>query len=86
MLLPILAPTTHKELEEEAIALGIAMQLTNILRDVGEDLAGSLFGAASACQRCYTQQRPVSQTEAGRSCIYWVGCPLPGHVSRLPGR
>ncbi|MDN4860670.1 phytoene/squalene synthase family protein [Priestia megaterium] len=38
MLLPILAPTTHKELEEEAVALGIAMQLTNILRDVGEDL------------------------------------------------
>ncbi len=38
MLLPILAPTTHKELEKEAIALGIAMQLTNILRDVGEDL------------------------------------------------
>lgn len=36
MLLPILAPTTHKELEEEAVALGIAMQLTNILRDVGK--------------------------------------------------
>ncbi|MBM7702625.1 phytoene/squalene synthase family protein [Metabacillus iocasae] len=38
MLLPILAPEHHKMLEEDAIALGIAMQLTNILRDVGEDL------------------------------------------------
>lgn len=37
MLLPILAPTTHQELEEGAIALGIGMQLTNILRDIGED-------------------------------------------------
>ncbi|WP_110114328.1 phytoene/squalene synthase family protein [Bacillus sp. CGMCC 1.16541] len=38
MLLPILAPENHKMLEEDAIALGIAMQLTNILRDIGEDL------------------------------------------------
>jgi phytoene synthase len=38
MLLPILAPKTHHQLKEQAIALGIAMQITNILRDVGEDL------------------------------------------------
>lgn len=38
MLLPILAPGRHQELKEDAIALGLAMQLTNILRDVGEDL------------------------------------------------
>lgn len=37
MLLPIIATENHYELEESAIALGIAMQLTNILRDVGED-------------------------------------------------
>lgn len=36
MLLPILAPG-RKDLKEGAIQLGIAMQLTNILRDVGED-------------------------------------------------
>lgn len=39
MLLPLLhsgAPI-EKELRESAISLGVAMQLTNILRDVGED-------------------------------------------------
>lgn len=36
MLLPILAPQ-QPDLRKSAIDLGIAMQLTNILRDVGED-------------------------------------------------
>lgn len=38
MLLPILAPGKVNELRQDAISLGLAMQLTNILRDVGEDL------------------------------------------------
>ncbi|MFN4214373.1 phytoene/squalene synthase family protein [Exiguobacterium sp.] len=42
MLLPILVPRPEEamkaELRQGAIDLGIAMQLTNILRDVGEDL------------------------------------------------
>ena len=38
MLLPILAPNNKEDLREGAIALGKAMQLTNILRDIGEDL------------------------------------------------
>lgn len=42
MLLPILAPAVkgaeREQLKQGAIDLGIAMQLTNILRDVGEDL------------------------------------------------
>ncbi|WP_026689379.1 phytoene/squalene synthase family protein [Alteribacter aurantiacus] len=38
MLLPILAPEKKERLREGAISLGIAMQITNILRDVGEDL------------------------------------------------
>ncbi|MFS0788861.1 phytoene/squalene synthase family protein [Shouchella sp. 1P09AA] len=38
MLNPILAPGHYQQLETSAIALGKAMQLTNILRDVGEDL------------------------------------------------
>ncbi|MDX5476693.1 MAG: phytoene/squalene synthase family protein, partial [Bacillaceae bacterium] len=38
MLLPILAPDNKEKLREGAIALGKAMQLTNILRDIGEDL------------------------------------------------
>lgn len=39
MLLPILAHQKgiNKEIKESAISLGVAMQLTNILRDVGED-------------------------------------------------
>lgn len=41
MTLPILGSEpgfSHKEVSEPAVALGIAFQLTNILRDVGEDL------------------------------------------------
>lgn len=47
MLLPILATQHHPELRQEAIDLGIAMQLTNILRDVGEDARNG---------RCYLPQ------------------------------
>ncbi len=36
MILPVLS-VRHKELEEGGIILGIAMQITNILRDIGED-------------------------------------------------
>ncbi|MFI8686641.1 phytoene/squalene synthase family protein [Rossellomorea sp. NPDC077527] len=38
MLLPILAPGKEQYLREDGIHLGYAMQLTNILRDIGEDL------------------------------------------------
>ncbi|TLS37571.1 phytoene/squalene synthase family protein [Pseudalkalibacillus caeni] len=38
MLLPILAPENKGELREGAVSLGIAMQITNVLRDIGEDL------------------------------------------------
>ena len=37
MLLPVLASETDKDLTQTAMNLGVAMQLTNILRDVGED-------------------------------------------------
>lgn len=37
MLLPLLTDTP-KKFQKEAIALGVAMQITNILRDIGEDL------------------------------------------------
>ncbi|SFK25800.1 Squalene/phytoene synthase [Marinilactibacillus piezotolerans] len=37
MLLPIIATENHQELTDIAISLGVAMQITNILRDVGED-------------------------------------------------
>ncbi|TSB46591.1 phytoene/squalene synthase family protein [Alkalicoccobacillus porphyridii] len=38
MLLPVLAPDNHLRLTEGGKALGTAMQITNILRDVGEDI------------------------------------------------
>lgn len=37
MLLPILAPEADAEVRHKAVRLGIALQLTNILRDVKED-------------------------------------------------
>jgi phytoene synthase len=37
MLTPILATKNHQKLNEFAVRLGYAMQITNILRDVGED-------------------------------------------------
>ncbi|MBC1397338.1 phytoene/squalene synthase family protein [Listeria fleischmannii] len=44
MLLPILATKNKKQAKSAAIALGQAMQLTNILRDVGEDfLEGRIY-------------------------------------------
>ncbi|MGE6630926.1 phytoene/squalene synthase family protein [Bacillus sp. NPDC077027] len=39
MLLPIIAPRKIERLREATMSLGIAIQLTNILRDVGEDAA-----------------------------------------------
>ncbi|WP_147804857.1 phytoene/squalene synthase family protein [Alkalicoccus halolimnae] len=38
MLLPILAPDAKEELKLSAVKLGYAMQITNILRDIGEDM------------------------------------------------
>jgi phytoene/squalene synthetase len=38
MLTPILAPKNYESLKDFALHLGYAMQITNLLRDVGEDL------------------------------------------------
>jgi phytoene synthase len=44
MLLPILAPDNYHALENFALKLGYAMQITNILRDIGEDyLQGRIY-------------------------------------------
>ena len=50
MLLPILhaASPVDDGLRDSAVALGVAMQLTNILRDVGEDLENA---SSTACAR-----------------------------------
>ncbi|MGG0642383.1 phytoene/squalene synthase family protein [Sporosarcina gallistercoris] len=37
MLLPIIASDSKRDCTDAAVSLGVAMQLTNILRDVGED-------------------------------------------------
>lgn len=37
MLLPIIASNSKRDCTDAAVSLGVAMQLTNILRDVGED-------------------------------------------------
>ena len=37
MLLPVIAPHTKEQLRNDAIALGQALQITNILRDIDED-------------------------------------------------
>lgn len=37
MLLPIIASNAPRDLSDAAVDLGVAMQITNILRDVGED-------------------------------------------------
>jgi 15-cis-phytoene synthase len=37
MLIPILSPEEHEALKPFAIHLGYGMQITNILRDIGED-------------------------------------------------
>ncbi|MDW0110111.1 phytoene/squalene synthase family protein [Sporosarcina aquimarina] len=37
MLLPIIASKSSKDCTDAAVSLGVAMQITNILRDVGED-------------------------------------------------
>jgi phytoene/squalene synthetase len=52
MLLPILAPSKHQELKEFAIQLGYAMQITNFLRDVGEDyLKGRIYIPQAALKK-----------------------------------
>lgn len=52
MLLPILAPNKIQVLHEGAIALGHAMQITNILRDIGEDLKiGRIYLPAEVMQK-----------------------------------
>lgn len=52
MLLPVLAPGKTVVLKEGAIALGYAMQITNILRDIDEDLQmGRLYLPAELMEK-----------------------------------
>ena len=59
MLLPIIASNSHRDLSIAAVDLGIAMQLTNILRDVGEDYYEK--------QRIYLPQEEMLKYQYSRS-------------------
>ncbi|WP_216830484.1 phytoene/squalene synthase family protein [Alkalihalobacterium elongatum] len=64
MLLPILAPNNELHLKNGAISLGLAMQLTNILRDVGEDLErGRVYIPADLMEKHdYTREELIKST------------------------
>ena len=55
MILPMLA-TDHQTITQPAIQLGIAMQLTNILRDVGEDYQHGRIYLPTECLHHYQLQ------------------------------
>lgn len=65
MLLPVLASNSSESLKQSAIDLGTAMQLTNILRDIGEDYRrGRVYLPKEVMQRfCYSNE------DLGRSVV-----------------
>lgn len=65
MLLPIIASGARRDCTSAAVSLGIAMQLTNILRDVGEDYRdkGRVYLPAEVMQQA---GYPVEHLAAGR--------------------
>nr|WP_240542847.1 phytoene/squalene synthase family protein [Exiguobacterium qingdaonense] len=74
MLLPILVPnqdaSTKRQLRQGAIDLGVAMQLTNILRDVGEDLTRDRIYLPRAMMRQYgVSEEMLRQREVTPSFI-----------------
>lgn len=62
MLLPIIASRSHRDLSIAVVDLGIAMQLTNILRDVGEDYYEK--------QRIYLPQEEMLNYQYSRSDLH----------------
>ncbi len=73
MLLPILAPGKYKVLKQDAIYLGYAMQLTNILRDVGEDLErGRIYIPREHYEAFgYTKEELISKTKSAEFIMVW---------------
>lgn len=65
MLGPLLGAAPHR-FREPGVGLGVAMQLTNVLRDVGEDLdAGRLYLPAEELARFGLDRAALEQREAG---------------------
>lgn len=73
MLLPILAPERKNELYDSAVSLGYGMQITNILRDVGEDLRRDrIYVPAEVMARHhYTEKDLKNKVNDGRFVAVW---------------
>lgn len=70
MLLPVLAPGKSERLRDGAIKLGLAMQLTNILRDIGEDLVkGRVYIPKELFEIHYYTQREFLHYEVNERFI-----------------
>ncbi len=60
MLLPVIASSREEPPVEEALSLGFAMQITNILRDVGEDLRmGRIYLPADLMARFHVKREDL---------------------------
>lgn len=72
MLLPVLS-SLHRTWRQQAVHLGVAMQLTNILRDVGEDYQrGRVYFPAECMEKYgYTMEDLASQTVDKRFKALW---------------
>ncbi|MDZ7799618.1 MAG: phytoene/squalene synthase family protein [Trueperaceae bacterium] len=82
MITPIAVEHATPEMQRDALALGEAMQLTNILRDVGEDLRlGRLYLPAQALHRYGVREDDL---QAGRVTDAYVG--LLRHLARRADR
>ncbi|SER45283.1 phytoene/squalene synthase family protein [Salisediminibacterium halotolerans] len=70
MLLPILAPGREKELYNSAVHLGYAMQITNILRDIGEDAGrGRIYIPEERMSKHGYSEEELQQGEVNQSFI-----------------
>ncbi|TWT01541.1 phytoene/squalene synthase family protein [Planomicrobium sp. CPCC 101079] len=76
MLLPIIASGSKVDCTDAAVSLGVAMQLTNILRDVGEDYRekGRIYLPAEELQRAGYRVGQLANAEITDSFIQvWEG-------------
>ncbi|MDN7242829.1 phytoene/squalene synthase family protein [Planococcus sp. N028] len=76
MLLPIIASNSKVDCTDSAVSLGVAMQLTNILRDVGEDYRGKgrVYLPLEELQRADYRIEQLANAEINDSFIeVWEG-------------
>ncbi|PSL41539.1 phytoene synthase [Planomicrobium soli] len=76
MLLPIIASDSKVDCTDAAVSLGIAMQLTNILRDVGEDYRekGRIYLPAAELQKNGYRVDQLANSEINEGFVeVWEG-------------